>query len=57
MFELLLPIINAFKIKELRRKIFITFIIIVASRFIAHVPVSGVDIVALRNLFSSSQFL
>ena len=57
MSNLLAPIINAFKIAELRRKIIITVIIIVVSRIIAHIPVSGVDLTALRNLFSSNQFL
>ncbi|TSC64713.1 MAG: preprotein translocase subunit SecY, partial [Microgenomates group bacterium Gr01-1014_93] len=51
------PIINAFKIKELRRKIFITVFIIVIFRIIAHIPVSGIDLMALRNLFSGNQFL
>lgn len=51
------PIINAFKIEELRRKIIITTIIIIISRLIAHIPVGGVDLEALRALFSSNQFL
>lgn len=55
--DILAPIINAFKIKELRRKILITIAIIVIARICAHIPVSGVDILALQNLFSSNQFL
>ena len=55
--NILSPITNAFKIAELRRKIIITIIIIIVSRIIAHIPVSGVDLTALRNLFSANQFL
>lgn len=55
--NILSPIANAFKIAELRRKIMITIIVIVISRIIAHIPVSGIDLTALRNLFSSNQFL
>ncbi|TSC66753.1 MAG: preprotein translocase subunit SecY [Microgenomates group bacterium Gr01-1014_80] len=51
------PIINAFKIEELRRKIIITVIIVVISRLIAHIPVGGVDLGALQALFASNQFL
>ena len=55
--NILAPILNAFRIAELRRKIIITVIIIVIFRIIAHLPVSGVDLEALRNLFASNQFL
>ena len=55
--NILLPFVNAFKIAELKRKTIITFAIIIVSRIIAHIPVSGIDLTALRNLFSSNQFL
>jgi preprotein translocase subunit SecY len=55
--SILNPIIQAFKIEELRRKIFITAIIILIFRISAHIPVGGIDFLALRNLFSSNQFL
>src|SRR3989344_3264019 len=55
--DILAPIFSAFKIPELRRKIFITLIIIVIFRIVSHIPVSGVDLVALQQLFSSNQFL
>lgn len=55
--RLLDPIFNAFKIPDLRTKILITVLIVVIVRLIAHIPVSGVDLEALRNLFSSSQLL
>lgn len=57
MSNILSPIINAFKIAELRRKILITILIVLIFRLVAHIPVSGVDLNALRNLFSGSAFL
>lgn len=51
------PIINAFKIAELRRKIIITIILVIIFRISAHIPVSGVDLTALQQLFASNQFL
>src|SRR3989344_7545485 len=57
MSNILAPIISAFRIKELRNKIFITTIIIIIFRIASHIPVSGVDLVALQNLFASNQLL
>lgn len=57
MFDVVAPIVNAFKVKELRRKIFITTLILVIFRVLAHIPVSGFDIAALRSLFQSNQLL
>lgn len=57
MVNVLSPIVNAFKVKELRKKIFITTAILVIFRILAHIPVGGFDIVALRNLFQSNQLL
>lgn len=51
------PIINAFKIHDLRRKIIITTIILIIYRIVAHIPVGGVDRDALQALFSGNQFL
>lgn len=56
-FSILNPLITAFKIKELRRKIIITTLIVIIFRLVAHVPASGVDLPALQALFSSNQFL
>src|SRR3990172_7076684 len=50
-------VINAFKIKDLKRKLLITLGIFVIFRFLAHVPVSGVDTQALKQLFSGNQLL
>lgn len=55
--NILSPIVNAFKIVELRRKILITVILIIIFRISAHIPVSGVDLVGLKQLFASNQFL
>ncbi len=55
--NLLAPIINAFKVPELRRKIIITTLIIIVYRIAAHIPAGGVDINALKSLFSGNQLL
>lgn len=48
---------NAFKIPELRKKILFTAFILFVFRLAAHIPVAGVDIVALKKLFLNNQFL
>lgn len=55
--DFLTPIINSFKIPELRRKIIITSILVIIYRIAAHVPLGGVDLAALKELFSGNQFL
>ena len=55
--NVLAPLINAFKIPELRRKILITALILVIFRIVAHIPVSGVNLAGLRALFASNQLL
>lgn len=55
--DLFAPILSAFKIRELRKKILITLAIVVIFRIVSHIPVSGVDLIALQNLFTSNQFL
>ena len=57
MLDIFAPIFQAFKIKELRKKIFITTLIVVIFRIASHIPVSGVDLVVLQKLFASNQFL
>lgn len=54
---MLKPILNVFKIKDLRRKILITLFIFVIFRFVAHIPVPGVDVNALKQLFGGNQLL
>lgn len=57
MSNLFAPIINSFKIPELRKKIFITAAIIIIYRIAAHIPMGGVDRDALQSLFSGNQLL
>lgn len=48
---------NSFRSPDVRRKILFTAGIFIVFRIFAHIPVSGVDLVSLRNLFSQNQFL
>jgi preprotein translocase subunit SecY len=54
---MLQAVINAFKIPDLRNKILFTLGILIVFRFVAHIPVPGVDQVALRNLFENNALL
>ena len=45
--------LDAFSLPDLRRRILITVGILVAFRFIAHVPLPGVQASALKNLRSA----
>jgi preprotein translocase subunit SecY len=49
--------IDAFSLPDLRKRILVTFGILVAFRFIAHVPLPGVDLEALRRLFDENALL
>ncbi len=49
--RLLQAMIDAFSLPDLRRRILITIGILVIFRFVAHVPLPGVDLNALRDLF------
>ena len=46
---------NAFRIPEIRNKLIFTGLVILVYRFIAHVPVLGVDKSALTSLLNSSE--
>lgn len=48
---------SAFKIPQLRKKIFITVLILVVFRIAAYIPVGGVDFGGLKALFQSSELL
>lgn len=50
-------IVNAFRLPDLRAKLLFTFAMLVVFRFMAHIPVPGVDFQALRELFSNNQLL
>ncbi len=55
--RLLQAMIDAFHLPDLRRRILFTVGILVAFRFVAHVPLPGVDIEALHQLFENSALL
>ncbi len=55
--RLLQAMIDAFSLPDLRRRILITLGILVIFRFVAHVPLPGVDLDALKQLFESNALL
>ena len=55
--RLLQAMIDAFRLPDLRRRILITLGILVAFRFIAHVPLPGVDAERLNEIFQSNALL
>ena len=48
---------TAFRTPEVRRKLIYTAIIFLVFRIFAHIPVAGVDVAHLKNLFAQNQFL
>ncbi|NTV30588.1 preprotein translocase subunit SecY [candidate division WWE3 bacterium] len=48
---------NAWETPDLRRKILLTAFLLLIYRIVSHVPLPGVDLASLRNLFAQSQFL
>jgi preprotein translocase subunit SecY len=55
--RLLQAMIDAFSLPDLRRRILITFGILIVFRFVAHVPLPGVNLEALQELFESNALL
>lgn len=55
--ESIVNVLAALRIPDLRRKLLYTFWILVVFRFVAHVPVPGVNFGALRDLFAQNQLL
>ena len=55
--RLLQAMIDAFSLPDLRRRILITLGILVIFRFVAHVPLPGVDMLALQDLFERNALL
>jgi len=55
--KLLQAMLDAFSLPDLRRRILITIGILVIFRFVAHVPLPGVDQSALRALFERNALL
>ena len=50
-------ILNAWKVPDLKRKILFTLAVFLIFRLFAHIPIPGVNLVALRQLFSQNQLL
>lgn len=48
---------NAFKLPDLRKKIVFTLVVLVIYRLFAHIPVPGVNVEALRQVFTQNQLL
>lgn len=55
--SMLQAFLNAFKIPDLRQKLIFTAAMLLVFRFVAHVPVPGVNLAALERLFSENQFV
>jgi len=55
--RLLQAMLDAFSLPDLRRRILITLGILVIFRFVAHVPLPGVDIGSLQQLFETNALL
>jgi preprotein translocase subunit SecY len=55
--RLLQAMLDAFSLPDLRRRILITVLILVIFRFVAHVPLPGVNPQALQELFESNALL
>lgn len=51
------PILNAFKIPELRRKLIITAVIVLIFRIASHIPIAGINVAGIRELFANNQLL
>ncbi len=54
---MLQAVANAFRLPDLRKKIVFTLVILVIYRLAAHIPVPGVDVAALRQVFARNQLL
>ncbi len=50
-------LVSLIKTPEVRKKIVFTALIVIAFRFLAHIPVVGVNVVQLKSLFAQNQFL
>lgn len=48
---------NIWRVKPLRKKILVTLVILAAFRFLAHIPLPGIDTATLKQLFSGSALL
>jgi preprotein translocase subunit SecY len=55
--RLLQALRDAFALPDLRAKLIFTLLMLVVFRFVAHVPMPGVDMAALQKLFENNQLL
>lgn len=55
--KIITPLINVFKIPDLRKRVLFTLFVFAIFRFCAYIPVPGVDLAALKKLFAQNQFL
>ena len=55
--RLIQALLDAFSLPDLRRRLLFTFGMLVVFRFVAHVPMPGVDLNALHELFDQNQLL
>jgi preprotein translocase subunit SecY len=55
--RLIQAMIDAFSLPDLRRRLIFTFAMLVVFRFVAHVPMPGLDVAAMRELFERNQLL
>ncbi len=55
--RLLQAMIDSFRLPDLRRRLLFTFAMLVVFRFVAHVPLPGVDPDALKEFFQSNAML
>ena len=55
--RLIQALLDAFSLPDLRRRLLFTLSMLVIFRFVAHVPLPGVDLDALHELFDKNQLL
>ncbi len=55
--RLIQAMIDAFSLPDLRQKLIFTLAMLVVFRFVAHIPIPGVDVAALQKIFDNSQLL
>ena len=55
--RLIQALYDAFSLPDLRRRLIFTLAMLVIFRFVAHVPLPGVDLAALQDLFNRNQLL
>lgn len=55
--RLIQAMVDAFSVPDLRRRLIITLVILVIFRFVAHIPLPGVDLESMRTLFERMPLL